>query len=256
MTGAGDVWTARKRYFEKPSANLKVVVANRYQWMNNFIEPDWRGLELGAGAGISKEFIRSREFLLTDFADYPWLDVKHVNALETPFEDNSFDFALSVNVIHHLAHPLRYFTEIARILRPGGRLIVQDMHCSVFMRAALRLQNHEGYDYNVDVFDDDVICTDPQDPWAGNNAIVDLLLEDRSKLFQHIPQFRLIHESHSEFLTLLNSGGVVARSVYVPLPMPLMNVVEKVDRVLTRTFPEALSSQVQLVFEKRAPAAA
>jgi hypothetical protein len=118
------------------------------------------------------------------------------------------------------------------------------------MRAALRLQRHEGYDYNVDVFDDAAICTDPADPWAGNNAIVDLLLEDEPRFFQAIPQFREVYRSHSEFLTLLNSGGVIARTVYVPLPMPLMRVVDAVDRVLTRKFPGALSSQVQLVLQK------
>jgi SAM-dependent methyltransferase len=251
MTGAGDVWTARTRYFAQPSANLKLVVANRYEWMNRFIEGAWRGVEVGCGAGLSRGFIRSRQLLLTDYADYDWLDVKNVNALETPFEDGSFDFALSVNVIHHLAHPLRFFTEMSRILRPGGRLIVQDVRCSSFLRLALRLQRHEGYDYNVDVFDPQAICTDPDDQWAGNNAIVDLLLEDRPRFFRAIPQFKLIHESYSEFLTLLNSGGVVAKTAYVPLPMPLMNIVDRVDRALTQKFPQAFACQVQLVFEKQ-----
>lgn len=251
-SGAGDVWTARARYFENPSANLRVVVANRYEWMNRFIQNDWEGVELGCGAGMSRGLIRSKRLVLTDHAEYEWLDVKKVDALHTPFADASFDFALSVNVVHHLAHPLRFFKEMARILRPGGRLIIQDVHCSIFLRLALRLQRHEGYDYNVDVFDDEAICTDPNDEWAGNNAIVDLLLEDRARFLESTPQLTLIHESHSEFLTLLNSGGVVAKTAYVPLPMPLMGVVDRIDRVLTKRFPETFASQVQLVFEKKA----
>lgn len=252
MNGAGDVWGARSRYFDNASANLKVVVANRYEWMNRFIESDWEGVELGCGAGLSRGFIRSKRLVLTDHADYDWLDVKRVDALHTPFEDASFDFAMSVNVIHHLAHPLRFFTEMSRILRPGGRLIVQDVHCSIFLRMALRLQRHEGYDYNVDVFDDSVICTDPEDEWAGNNAIVDLLLQDKARLLRSTPQLKLIHEGYSEFLTLLNSGGVVAKSAYIPLPMPVMGVVDRIDRVLTKRFPSAFAAQVQLVFEKTA----
>ena len=250
MEGPGDVVKARARYFDRPSANLRVVVENRYSWMNRFIRPDDAGIEIGCGAGLSREFIRCRNLRLTDFADHDWLDVKGVDALSTPFEAASQDFVISVNVIHHLAHPLRFFAEMARILRPGARLIVQDVHCSIFMRAALRLQRHEGYDYNVDVFDRDAICTDPSDPWAGNNAIVDLLLEDEARFFRAVPDFRLVHRSHSEFLTLLNSGGVIARTAYVPLPMPAMRVVEAVDRVLTRAFPEFCASQVQLVLER------
>jgi len=251
MNGVGDVWTARSKYFDKPSANLKVVVANRYDWMNRFIEPNWKGLEVGCGAGLSRSFIRNEHFLLTDYGDYEWLDVKHVDALHTPFEDSSFDFAICSNMIHHLAHPLRFFAEMSRILRPGGRLIVQDVHCSVPLRLALRVMRHEGYDFNVDVFDSNEVCTDPVDNWIGNNAIVDLLLEDKQRLLREIPQFKLTYENNSEFLTFLNSGGVGAKTFYVPLPMLVATWVDKLDRVLIRKFPKAFAMQVQLVFEKR-----
>ena len=251
MTGVGDVWTARTKYFDRPSANLKVVVANRYEWMNRFIDATWKGVELGCGAGLSRAFIRSEQLVLTDYGDYEWLDVKHVDALHTPFDDASFDFALCSNMIHHLAHPLRFLAEMSRILRPGGRLIVQDVHCSVFLRLALRVMRHEGYDYNVNVFDDDAVCTDPVDQWIGNNAIVDLLLEDKPQLLRKLPQFKLIYENNSEFLTFLNSGGVGAKTAYIPLPMPVVSVVDKIDRALIKRFPKAFAMQVQLVFEKR-----
>ncbi len=250
MSGPDDVWKARARYFDRPSANLRVVVKNRYEWMNRFVPSDGRGVELGSGAGLSREFIHCRELVLTDYDDYEWLDRARVDALNTPFEDESFDFAISVNVIHHLAHPLRFFSEMRRILKPRGRLVVQDVHCSVFLRAALRLQRHEGYDYNVDVFDENVPCTDPNNPWAGNNAIVDLLLEDGPRFTSKVPFFREIHRSHSEFLTLLNSGGVIGRTAYIPLPSSIMRAVDAADRVLTGAFPEAFAAQVQLVFEK------
>jgi SAM-dependent methyltransferase len=250
MQGAGDVCKARARYFDHPSANLKVVVRNRYEWMNRFISPDSRGIEFGAGSGFSREFVRCKELLLTDFADFEWLDRKSVDALHVPFEDESFDFAMSVNVIHHLAHPLRFFSEMRRILKPRGRLVVQDVHCSIFLRAALRLQRHEGYDFNVDVFDENTPCKDPSNPWAGNNAIVDLVLEDEARFRETVPYFREIHRSHSEFLTLLNSGGVIGRTAHIPLPSAAMKVVEGVDRVLTGVFPKLFASQVQLVFER------
>ena len=107
--------------------------------------------------------------MLTDFSDHEWLDVKQVDALHTPFGDASFDFVIASNMIHHLAHPLWFFAEVRRILKPGGRLIVQDVHNTIF-RSALRIQHHEGYDYNVSVFDENAICTDPDDLRAGNNA--------------------------------------------------------------------------------------
>jgi SAM-dependent methyltransferase len=250
MTGPSDVVRARQMFLERPSNNLRVLVRNRYEWMNQFIGPEDRGVELGSGAGLSREFIRCKEFLLSDFSDHEWLDVKHVDALHTPFQDASFDFAIVSNMIHHLAHPLRFFAEMRRILKPGGRLIVQDVHNTIFFRLALRLQRHEGYDYNVSVFDDDAICTDPDDLWAGNNAIVDLLLEAEDRFAQAVPYFRKIHHVPCEFLTFLNSGGVTAKTGYLPLPVPIMRAVDAFDRKLTAAFPRIFALQVQLVFEK------
>jgi SAM-dependent methyltransferase len=250
MSGPSDVRRARQMYLERPSNNLQLLLRNRYTWMNRFIGPDQRGVELGSGTGLSREFIRCQSLLLTDFSDHEWLDVKQVDALHTPFEDGSFDFAIAMNMIHHLAHPLRFFAEMDRILKPGGRLIVQDVQCSTFLRLALRLQRHEGYDFNVDVFDEGAVCTDPEDLWAGNNAIVDLLLEDEARFLEALPQFRRVHRADCEFLTFLNSGGVTAKTAYVPLPMPLLRVVESLDRKLTVALPRIFALQVQLVLEK------
>jgi SAM-dependent methyltransferase len=250
MAGPSDVVRARQMFFDRPSNNLQVLVRNRYSWMNRVIPPDDSGVELGAGAGLSRPFIRCRSLLLTDFSDHEWLDVKQVDALHTPFEDGRFDFVIATNMIHHLAHPLRFFAEARRILKPGGRLLVQDVHNTVLFRLALRLQRHEGYDYNVSVFDDGAICTDPDDLWAGNNAIVDLLFEDEARFAAAVPYFRRVHRQPCEFLTFLNSGGVTAKTGYLPLPMPLMRAVEAVDRGLTGAFPRLFALQVRLAFEK------
>ncbi|MDX2054172.1 MAG: methyltransferase domain-containing protein [Polyangiaceae bacterium] len=248
MKGPNDTVAARKRYYGHPSANLKLLVENRYRWMNSFIGPNDRGVELGAGPGFSRELVQAKELLITDYAESDWLDVKNVDAMATPFENGEFDFAISVNMIHHLAYPLRFFREMVRILRPGGRLIVQDVRCSLFLRAALRLQRHEGYDFGVDVYDESAPCTNPDNPWAGNNAVVDLLLAREDELARRVPELALMHRSYSEFLTLLNSGGVIATTAYVPLPLGLAKWVERADSVLTQKLPKVFASQVQLVF--------
>jgi SAM-dependent methyltransferase len=42
------------------------------------------------------------------------------NAMEMGGRPNSFDLVFSVDVIHHLVSPDRYFTEVLRTLKPGG----------------------------------------------------------------------------------------------------------------------------------------
>ncbi len=44
-----------------------------------------------------------------------------------PLDDASLDAALVVLVLHHLPEPARALAEAARVLRPGGRLVVMDM---------------------------------------------------------------------------------------------------------------------------------
>jgi ArsR family transcriptional regulator len=48
--------------------------------------------------------------------------------LETlPLDDRSLDAATLILVLHHLPDPGRVLTEVARTLRPGGRLLIVDM---------------------------------------------------------------------------------------------------------------------------------
>jgi ubiquinone/menaquinone biosynthesis C-methylase UbiE len=47
-------------------------------------------------------------------------------AEELPLDDESVDAAVAVDVLHHLLDPRAALAEVARILRPGGRLVVLD----------------------------------------------------------------------------------------------------------------------------------
>ena len=39
----------------------------------------------------------------------------------------------------------------------------------------MKLMKHEAYDFGVDVFDENVICNDKNDPWSANCAVSELL---------------------------------------------------------------------------------
>ena len=55
-------------------------------------------------------------------------DVREADAESLPFADDSFDFVWSWGVIHHSEHTDRVIAEIARVLRPGGRLALMVYH--------------------------------------------------------------------------------------------------------------------------------
>ncbi len=43
-----------------------------------------------------------------------------------PFDKNTFDAIICSNSFHHYPNPQKFFDSVKRVLRPGGRLILQD----------------------------------------------------------------------------------------------------------------------------------
>lgn len=250
MLHEGDVIRARDNYFNGCSNNLFHLLENRFSWMNEFIDSNSFGIEVGCGTGISKEFIKCDNFLLTDYSDNEWLDQKMVDALNTGFSDNSLDFVLSSNMIHHVPYPFRFFEEMNRILKPGGKLIIQEINCSKVMQALLRLMRHEGYDFNINVFDENIICTDPEDLWSANCAIPNLLFDDLEAFKTNFPYFEAKKTSFSEFLIFINSGGVISKTAYLPLPKVILRLLCRIDDFLANKWPNVFALQRQIVLEK------
>lgn len=47
------------------------------------------------------------------------------------------------------------------------------------MRIILYLTKYEGFSYNIDVFDEDVIANEITDPWSAYFAIPELLFQNK-----------------------------------------------------------------------------
>ncbi len=58
---------------------------------------------------------------------------------DLPFEAQSFDAVICSNSFHHYPNPQRFFDGVRRVLRPGGRLILQDYTASA---PIIWLMNH------------------------------------------------------------------------------------------------------------------
>lgn len=58
--------------------------------------------------------------------EFTQLEVKEFDITKDPFpyEDNTFDVVFSKSVLEHIYNPKHYFTEIYRILAPGGIFII------------------------------------------------------------------------------------------------------------------------------------
>ena len=113
---------AREFYNSTKSGNLKFLLNQRFNWMNTFINTNDIGIEVGSGAGFLKDFIKNKNLKLTDMSNDNHLDYKNIDAQKTNFKDESFDFVISSNMIHHLPYPIKFFNEMNRILKKNGKL--------------------------------------------------------------------------------------------------------------------------------------
>jgi SAM-dependent methyltransferase len=251
MNHAGDLQNAREVYLKGTNRNLNWLLRSRFVWMNNFIESEHIGLELGSGIAASKDFIKCRNFATSDFLDSNWLDFKNVDALDTGFPDDRFDFIIVSNTIHHLAFPKKFFYEVQRILKPGGKLIIQDIQTSFLMRVLLRLTKHEGYNEKINVFSEQIPCNSLYDPWSANCSIPKLLFKSKDKFEIELPNWEIIHRKNVEFLSFANSGGVIAKTNYIKLGKLLLVMQDGIDKFLCWVLPDIFSLQMQIVLMKK-----
>jgi ArsR family transcriptional regulator len=106
-----------------------------------FADPDWIVGDLGCGTGQvsatlapfvqrvvavdgSAAMLQAAKKRLHD-ADN--VDLRRGDLEALPIDDERLDAATLMLVLHHIAEPSRALAEVARVLKPGGRLVVVDM---------------------------------------------------------------------------------------------------------------------------------
>jgi ubiquinone/menaquinone biosynthesis C-methylase UbiE len=133
------------------------IYGNRVRWITSYLK-DVRGkqlLDAGCGIGYFSQAARGEgaRVVSLDFSPAALrvyrkrggadatLAVGSVE--ELPFPDASFDFAMAIDVIEHLYHPRLLLSEMFRVVKPGGRVIVEtDNESTFFTRRGFRRVNN------------------------------------------------------------------------------------------------------------------
>ncbi len=131
-------------------------LADRVQ---RFVLPhgDERALDVGTGAGalalalapIVREVVgvdRVPELLAharERAVDLPTVTFVEADATALPFEDFSFDLTGTIRTLHHAAHPEMVVSEMVRVTRLGGRLLVVDQIAPIDPLEAMELDRFE-----------------------------------------------------------------------------------------------------------------
>ena len=87
----------------------------------------WRYGVRVSGVDLTAEFVRVAEMLTRRTGLEGRVDYRQGDALDLPFADQSFDAVWSQNAAMNIADRDRLYREMHRVLKPGGRLALQEV---------------------------------------------------------------------------------------------------------------------------------
>lgn len=251
MNSIANTKIARDLYYSAKYPNVKFLLDKRFSWMNSFIKDNEVGIEVGSGAGFSKDFIKNKNFKLTDLGNDEHLDFKNIDAQNTGFANESFDYVIASNMIHHIPFPVKFFKEMNRILKKRGRLIIFESYCSIVFQLITIIMKHEGFDFTVNVWDDTKAKSDENNAWHGNIAVPHLIFDDKEKFNENLGNFfEIKYENLSECFIFLNSGGVTSKTKYIPMNRFFLNILNYIDKVLIKLLPNIFCMGRKIVLSK------
>lgn len=199
---------------------------------DRFLAVEGQEIELGTGTGFFKKL---RPALITsDIRKGSNIDLV-LDAQKMALADNSARCLYAINVFHHLPDPELFFSELARVLRPGGGCILIEPHGG-FMSALLHrhLHREEHFDPTASEWRTTEICG----PLSGaNQAMAHIIFSRDLARFEatHGKMLELVYRGYElNALRYLLSGGLSYRRI-LPASMerPLI-LIEKLLSPLAR----------------------
>jgi SAM-dependent methyltransferase len=200
---------------------LRNIYVDYYeQFKNAVVNPENKMLvELGSGGGFIKEIIPN--VITSDIQSGVDAD-KVFSATDMPFEDASVDAFFTLGVMHHIGEQRRYFAEVERCLKLGGKIVMIEPSNTPWSRFIFTNFHHEGFD--------------PKGGWdlskAGplsqaNDAIPWIVfVRDRAIFEREFPLLKVVSLHNHTPMRYLISGGLSIRQLLPGFMYPAVRALE------------------------------
>ncbi|NQU09888.1 methyltransferase domain-containing protein [bacterium] len=210
-------------------------------------------VEIGAGTGNFRRWVvaQGRPCLTLDILPGRSVDVR-ADALLLPLRPRAVSNLVLIDGLHHFAQPFAFLAEAARVLRPGGRLLLLEPFVSAWGWLVYRYLHHERVETaQARALAAAWITGHPPDgaadktAWDGNAAIPKAVLDAGHRAALPL---RVVHISYSDFLAYPLSGGFSYRAL---LPEAVLGMLHRLEHTpLTEN--RVLSLRVFAVLEQSA----
>jgi SAM-dependent methyltransferase len=233
------------------NAPLRALYADWYARIAAALPPRALGrrLELGSGPGFARDFIPDLE--LSDLVAAPWHDHdREVTAERLPFADGDAGALVLFDVLHHVPRPRLFFEEAARVLRPGGRIVLCEPYVGPLSYPVYKLLHDEPVDLGANPLEGDGGgAAAERDPFDSNQAIPTLLFGRRRGEFERrFPSLAVRRVERLAGLSYPASGGFSRGPL---LPARLWNALHALERRLPASLFRVIGFRMLVVIERR-----
>ncbi|MEI7903493.1 MAG: class I SAM-dependent methyltransferase [bacterium] len=238
----GDTETETRREIWARKPQIRLVYERWARRIRPFV-PDGVMLEVGSGSGLTRDLFPRA--ILSDILHALWLDAA-ADCLRLPFRTGSLGCVLVFDTLHHTADPHVFLREAARVLRPGGRIILVEPFITPVSFAGYKLLHHE--DVCFASYQKPVPGGDKTDAWQGNLAMANIVFRRQAREWpQRQPSLRIVHQSLMSFFDFQLAAGFKPHAY---LPMCLFRRAVRLDDWLGFAMPFA-AFRIFIVLEKK-----
>lgn len=178
-------------------------------------------LEIGSGGhGFIKEI--DKKVITSDIEKHKNCDLV-VNAECIPFENESLDAIIGIQVLHHIINPSNFLHEAVRTLRHNGVIILFEPSYGLVSTLLHKFFHSEPFEKKQS-FEDAMYSN------KTNQAVSYILFKKyKKKLFKQLPQLSVVKIKKRSFLEYIMSGGFHHKA-YVP--EKLITLFKGIDKML------------------------
>ncbi|MHC4616155.1 MAG: methyltransferase domain-containing protein [Planctomycetota bacterium] len=166
-----------------------------------------RVLDVGAGTCPYRSFFDHCDYKTQDFKKYEGIkknntteygQIDYVSDISSiPVPDGSFDVILCTEVLEHVLEPIKALSEMVRIVRPGGRLLITAPLGSGLHQLPYHFYgglSPEWYKHFLRRFNCDITEITP------NGGFFKLLAQECARVVWTLPQHQHLHGSNVQFI--------------------------------------------------------
>lgn len=228
--------------------NEKFLLRQWYEDIYCFVSQNLKSgpinVELGSGSSFLYEHIEG--LIKTNIMVISDNDMAF-DAYRMPFKDGSVDNFILISVFHHFDAPEKFLWEAARVLKPGGRILISDPYISILSYLVWQFLHPEGCDLSKIGFDKNIQNNPLLDANSANATLMFVRDKNcRSKVFS---KFKLVRITYHAVFHYWLAGGYNLPPLAPEWSLGIINLVEK----LLRPFGRLLASFMFVILEKSKP---